>query len=154
MQPPPVKPYIDLPQLGELAEGMVRDSLNAVVSKDIESARSVLHRGDNVDRQRDQIFRALLAYMMESSSLVFPAFELILVAKNLERVGDHATNIAEDVIYMAWAATSAIPRSTTASSFQKVLRRISPPQQIHQEPSVGTFASRMHRGTARCKKGG
>ncbi|MGH9804517.1 MAG: phosphate signaling complex protein PhoU [Candidatus Acidiferrales bacterium] len=98
---PRVKPYIDLPQLGELAEGMVRDSLNAVVRKDIELARSVLHRDDKVDRLRDQIFRSLLAYMMESSSVVFPAFELILVAKNLERVGDHATNIAEDVIYMA-----------------------------------------------------
>jgi len=53
-----------------------------------------------VDRLRDQIFRELLTYMMGDSSVVFPAFELILVAKNLERVGDHATNIAEDVIYM------------------------------------------------------
>ena len=101
MQHPRVKPYIDLPQLGELAEVMVRDSLNAVVRSDVELARTVLNRDDKVDHLRDQIFRALLTYMMESSSVVFPAFELILVAKNLERVGDHATNIAEDVIYMA-----------------------------------------------------
>ncbi|HJY88346.1 MAG TPA: phosphate signaling complex protein PhoU [Candidatus Acidoferrales bacterium] len=97
---PRVKPYVDLPRMSELAEEMVRDSLNAVVRRDIELARSVLTRDDQVDQLRDQIFRELLTYMMGDSSLVFPAFELILVAKNLERVGDHATNIAEDVIYM------------------------------------------------------
>ena len=63
-------------------------------------ARSVLVRDDQVDNLRDQIFRELLSYMMGDSSVVFQAFELILVAKNLERVADHATNIAEDVIYM------------------------------------------------------
>jgi phosphate transport system protein len=97
---PRVKPYVDLPRMSELAEGMVRDSLNAVVRKDVELARSVLMRDDQVDQLRDQIFRELLTYMMGDSSVVFPAFELILVAKNLERIGDHATNIAEDVIYM------------------------------------------------------
>ncbi len=55
---------------------------------------------DQVDSLRDQIFRELLSYMMENSSGRVSAFELILVAKNLERIGDHATNIAEDVIYM------------------------------------------------------
>jgi phosphate transport system protein len=97
---PRVKPYVDLPRMSELAEEMVRDSLNAVVRRDVGLARSVLTRDDQVDRLRDQIFRELLTYMMGDSSVVFPAFELILVAKNLERVGDHATNIAEDVIYM------------------------------------------------------
>src|SRR5271156_5946544 len=84
---PQVKPYVDLPRMSELAEAMVRDSLNAV------------GRGDQVDRLRDQLFRELLTYMMEDSAVVFAAFELVLVAKNLERIGDHATNIAEDVIY-------------------------------------------------------
>ena len=97
---PRVKPYVDLPRMSELAEEMVRDSLNAVVRGDTELARSVLTRDDMVDSLRDQIFRELLSYMMGDSSVVFPAFDLILVAKNLERVGDHATNIAEDVIYM------------------------------------------------------
>ena len=97
---PQVKPYVDLPRMSELAEGMVRDSLNAVVSRDVELAKSVLVRDDQVDRLRDEIFRELLSYMMGDSAVVFPAFELILVAKNLERIGDHATNIAEDVIYM------------------------------------------------------
>ncbi len=97
---PRVKPYVDLPRMSELAEGMVRDSLNALVRRDVELAKSVLMRDDQVDHLRDQVFRELLTYMMENSAVVHPAFELILVAKNLERVGDHATNIAEDVIYI------------------------------------------------------
>jgi phosphate transport system protein len=97
---PRVKPYVDLPRMSELAEGMVRDSLNALVKRDVELARSVLLLDDQVDQLRDQIFRELISYMMGDSSVVFQAFELILVAKNLERVADHATNIAEDVIYM------------------------------------------------------
>jgi phosphate transport system protein len=100
MRHPRVKPYVDLPRMSEMAEGMVRDSLNAVVRRDVELAREVLLRDDQVDALRDQIFRELLTYMMGDSAVVFPAFELILVAKNLERIGDHATNIAEDVIYM------------------------------------------------------
>ncbi len=96
---PQVKPYVDLPRMSELVETMVRDSLNALVQKDQELAKSVLARDDEVDSLRDQMFRELLTYMMENSRVVFPAFELILVAKNLERIGDHATNIAEDVIY-------------------------------------------------------
>ncbi len=95
-----VKPYIDLPRMTELAEAMVRDSLDSLVRKDVELAKAVLTRDDQVDHLRDHIFRELLTYMMENSSFVFPAFDLILVAKNLERVADHATNLAEDVIYM------------------------------------------------------
>jgi len=97
---PRVKPYVDLPRMGELAEKMMRDSLDSLVRRDVELARSVLSRDDQVDQLRDQLFRELLTYMMGDSAVVFPAFELILVAKNLERVADHATNIAEDVIYM------------------------------------------------------
>ncbi len=97
---PRVKPYVDLPRMGELAEKMMRDSLDSLVRRDVELARSVLARDDQVDQLRDQLFRELLTYMMGDSAVVFPAFELILVAKNLERVADHATNIAEDVIYM------------------------------------------------------
>ena len=96
---PRVKPYVDLPRMSELAEEMMRDALNAVVRKDVELAKDVLVRDDQVDSLRDQIFRELLSYMMENSAVVFPAFELILVAKNLERIGDHATNIAEDVLF-------------------------------------------------------
>jgi phosphate transport system protein len=97
---PRVKPYVDLPRMSELAEGMVRDSLNALVRGNVELARSVLVRDDQVDSLRDQIFRELLSYMMGDSAVVFQAFELIMVAKNLERVADHSTNVAEDVIYI------------------------------------------------------
>jgi phosphate transport system protein len=97
---PRVKPYVDLPRMSEMAEGMVRDSLNALVRNNVELARAVLVRDDQVDSLRDQIFRELLSYMMGDSAVVFQAFELILVAKNIERVADHATNIAEDVIYI------------------------------------------------------
>jgi phosphate transport system protein len=97
---PQVKPYVDLPRMSDLAEGMVRDSIAAFIRRDDEQAKSVLMRDDQVDHLRDQIFRELLTYMMENSAVVFPAFELILVTKNLERIGDHATNIAEDVIYI------------------------------------------------------
>jgi phosphate transport system protein len=97
---PRVKPYVDLPRMSHAAEEMVRDGLNSLVNKDVELARSVMLRDDTVDHLRDQVFRELLTYMMENSSVVFPAFELILVAKNLERIADHATNIAEDVIYI------------------------------------------------------
>jgi len=97
---PRVKPYVDLPRMSELAEQMVREALDAVVRRDVDLAQKVLASDDKVDHYRDQIFRELLTYMMGDSSVVFPAFELTLVAKNLERIGDHATNIAEDVIYI------------------------------------------------------
>jgi phosphate transport system protein len=97
---PRVKPYVDLPRMSESVEEMMRDALNAVVRRDAALAHRVLSMDDRVDHYRDQIFRELLTYMMGDSSVVFPAFELILVAKNLERIGDHATNIAEDVIYI------------------------------------------------------
>src|ERR1700716_142887 len=97
---PRVKPYVDLPRMGELAEKMMRDSLDSLVRRDVDLARSVLSRDDQVDQLRDQIFRELLSYMMGDSSVVFPAVELILVAKNLERIADHATNVAEALLYM------------------------------------------------------
>ena len=85
--------------MSELAEGMVRDSLNAVVRRDIELARSVLIR--TIGRQSPRSDFSRTAQLHDGGFLaVFQAFELILVAKNLERVADHATNIAEDVIYM------------------------------------------------------
>ncbi len=100
IQYPRVKPYVDLPRMSDLAEEMVRDSLNAVGRGDVELARSVLVRDDRIDLLRDEIFRGLLAYMTSDPSLVRPTFGLLLVAKNLERAGDQATNIAEDVIFM------------------------------------------------------
>ncbi len=97
---PPVKPLVDLPVMGEIAERMVRDSLEALVAKDCSIANRVLEEEKKVDAYRDQIFRVLLTYMMGDPGTIQRALALILISRNLERVGDHATNIAEEVIYL------------------------------------------------------
>jgi len=100
LQYPQVKPYIDIPRMSELAEGMVKDALDSFVKRDVDLAKQILLRDETVDQLRDQLFRELITYMMERPSVILPAFQLTLVTRNLERVADHATNIAEDVIYM------------------------------------------------------
>jgi phosphate transport system protein len=96
----PLKPLVDLPVMGEIAEKMVRDAIEALVTKDCALANLVLVEEKKVDAYRDQIFRVLLTYMMADPSTIPRALALILISRNLERVGDHATNIAEEVIYM------------------------------------------------------
>ena len=97
---PPLKPLVDLPQMGEISEGMVRKSIEALVERDCEMARAVLEEEKEVDLFHDQIFRALLSYMMADPGTIERALALILMSRNLERIGDHATNIAEEVIYL------------------------------------------------------
>lgn len=97
---PQLKPYIDIPRMADLAQKMVKDSLDSFVRQDVEMARSVLTRDDEIDLLKDQIFRELLTFMISDASSIPRALELILVSRHLERIGDHATNIAEDVIYM------------------------------------------------------
>jgi phosphate transport system protein len=97
---PQLKPLVDLPVMGEIAERMVRDSLEALVEKDCSIANRVLEEEKMVDAYRDQIFRVLLTYMMADPGTIQRALALILISRNLERVGDHATNIAEEVIYL------------------------------------------------------
>ena len=96
---PPLKPYIDLPHLSELVQNMVRQSLDAFVQRDAELATEVCKGDDTVDGLYKQIFRELLTYMIEDPRTVSRALHLLLVSRNLERIADHATNIAEDVIY-------------------------------------------------------
>ena len=96
----PLKPLVDLPVMGEIAERMVRDSLEALVEKDCSLANRVLEEEKKVDAHRDHIFRVLLTYMMEDPGTIKRSLALILISRNLERVGDHATNIAEEVIYL------------------------------------------------------
>jgi phosphate transport system protein len=97
---PSLKPLVDLPVMGETAERMVRDSLEALVRKDCALAEKVLEDEKRVDAYRDQIFRVLLTYMMADPGTIERALALILISRNLERIGDHATNIAEEVIYL------------------------------------------------------
>jgi phosphate transport system protein len=100
---PPLKPLIDLPRMAAIAEKMVRDALDAFVKKDAELAREVLRRDDEVDGLKDQLFRELLTYMMADPGTIQRALALILISRNLERIADHATNIAEDVIFISEA---------------------------------------------------
>jgi phosphate transport system protein len=100
---PPLKPLIDIPRMADLAEAMTRDSLDSFVKKDAALARSVLVRDDDVDQLKDHVFRILLTYMMADPGTIERALGLILVSRNLERVADHATNIAEDVIFLVEA---------------------------------------------------
>jgi phosphate transport system protein len=100
---PPLKPLIDIPRMAEMAEAMTRDSLDAFVRRDSILARQVLARDDEVDALKDQVFRVLLTYMMADPGTIERALALILVSRNLERIADHATNIAEDVIFVVEA---------------------------------------------------
>ena len=100
---PPLRPIIDLPRMAEIAEAMTRDSLDAFVRRDAGLARDILARDDEVDQLKDQIFRVLLTHMMADPGTIERALGLILVSRNLERIADHATNIAEDVIFVVEA---------------------------------------------------
>ena len=100
---PPLKPLIDIPRMATIAEKMIRDALDAFVKKDAELARDVLRRDDEVDNLKDQVFRELLTYMMADPGTIQRALALILISRNLERIADHATNIAEDVIFITEA---------------------------------------------------
>ncbi len=96
---PQLKPYVDLPRLSDLVRRMVRDSLDAFVRRDPGLAFAVCRRDDEIDALYKQLFRELSTYMIEDPKTVSRALHLLLIARNLERVADHATNISEDVIY-------------------------------------------------------
>ncbi len=100
LKEPPLKPLIDIPHMATLAQRMIKNSLDAFVNQDAVLAKHVCLEDDDVDRLNDQIFRELLTYMMEDPKSITRAVDLILVARNLERIADHATNISEDVIFI------------------------------------------------------
>jgi len=97
---PQLKPYIDLPRMAEKAQRMVKESLDAFVARDTELARKVCAEDAAVDALKEQIFRELLTFMMEDPKTIPRAIRLILISRFMERVADHATNIAEMVIFM------------------------------------------------------
>jgi phosphate transport system protein len=100
LQHPPVKPLIDIPRMGELAQKMLREALDAFVRRDLALAEAVLAQDDTVDALKSQIFRELLTYMLTNPATIEPALDLVLISRHLERIGDHATNVAEDVIFI------------------------------------------------------
>ena len=103
MRHPPVKELIDIPRMAEIAQRMLRHSLDSFVRRDMPLAHDVLHEDDTLDALKTQVFRELLTYMLQNPSTIEPALDLILVSRHLERIGDHATNVAEDVIFMVSA---------------------------------------------------
>jgi len=100
---PPVKKLIDIPVMAEIAQNMLRDALDAFVRRDLDLAQHVLYQHDRLDALKPQISRELLTYMLQDPSTIEPALDLILVSRHLERIGDHATNVAEDVIFIVSA---------------------------------------------------
>jgi len=98
---PELKPLIDIPLMADIARTMLRESLDAFVRQDPALAQKVLDDDDKVDAFKNQIFRELLTYMMSEPGTIPRALDLILISRNLERVGDHSTNIAEEAIYAA-----------------------------------------------------
>lgn len=100
---PPVKELIDIPRMAEIAQRMLRHALDSFVRRDEALARDVLNEDDTLDALKTQVFRELLTYMLQDPSTIEPALDLILISRHLERIGDHATNVAEDVIFMVSA---------------------------------------------------
>jgi phosphate transport system protein len=103
LEHPPVKPLIDIPRMGAIARTMLRNALEAFIRRDMPLAQDVLAADDQLDALKTQIFRELLTHMLADAATIKPALDLILISRPLERIGDHATNIAEDVIFIVSA---------------------------------------------------
>ena len=97
---PQIKPYIDLPRMAEIARGMIRKSLDALVRGDVDLAQRVREEDTVIDQLNDQIFRELLTFMMEDPHKIQVCLYIMQISKNLERIADHAEGIADMVIYM------------------------------------------------------
>jgi len=99
----PVKELIDIPRMALIAQEMLRDALDAYVRRDTTLAQKVLTRDDELDTLKTLVFRELLGMMVRDQAIINASLDLILISRHLERTGDHATNIAEDVIFMVSA---------------------------------------------------
>lgn len=97
---PPLKPYIDIPRMGEIATSMLRGSIEAFRDRDTAKAREIVNRDDEVDALYDQVYRELLTFMINDPKTIERATYLIWVAHNLERIADRVTNICERVVYL------------------------------------------------------
>jgi phosphate transport system protein len=97
---PLLKPLVDIPRMAEIARGMIRDSLDAFVYAKPEVARQIIQRDDQVDKLNQQLHRELTSFMIEDPHTITRALNLMSVAHNLERIGDHATNVAEEIVYL------------------------------------------------------
>jgi phosphate transport system protein len=103
LEHPPIKELVDIPRMAEIAQAMLRDALDSYVSRDMTMAQRVLDKDDELDALKTLAFRDLLNDMLKDPGTIEPGLDLILISRHLERIGDHATNIAEDVIFMVSA---------------------------------------------------
>jgi phosphate transport system protein len=115
-QAPPLAAYVDMPRLAELAQEQVKKALDSFVRADPEEAQEVLAGDDHLDDLFVKIFNELLAFMMEDSRNIRRATSLVSICKHLERIGDHAVNVAEMVIYMVRGTDVRHPRSRVIES--------------------------------------
>ncbi len=97
---PPVKPLIDIPRMSEICQNMLSNTMNAFENKDVELAKAVAKRDDEIDMLFDQVRRELISYMIEDPKKITGAQHLTFVARYLERIGDHITNLCENVVFM------------------------------------------------------
>ncbi len=102
-QHPALKELVDIPRMADIAQDMLRDALDAYVRRDSALAQRVLDKDDDLDELKTAVFRKVLTYMLKDASTIEPSLDLILISRHLERIGDHATNVAEDVIFMVSA---------------------------------------------------
>jgi phosphate transport system protein len=103
-QEPQLKPYVDLPRMAAMALEMLKDALDAFVHRDPEKARGIVPRDKQVDLLNKQLHRELSSYMIEKPTTITRCLNLMVISKSLERIADHATNIAEEVVYLYEAA--------------------------------------------------
>lgn len=99
-QEPIIKPYVDIPRMCQIVQGMVKDSIKAFVEKDSKLAKEVISRDDEVDNLVAQIYNELLMFMVQDPKLIPRATKITFVSKYLERIADHSTNICEDVYWL------------------------------------------------------
>jgi phosphate transport system protein len=100
---PPLKPYVDIPRMGNIALEMLRDALDCFLNSDTEKAVAVVKRDAEVDAINKQLYRELSSYMIERPQSISRALELMFISKSIERIADHATNIAEEMVFLAQA---------------------------------------------------
>jgi len=98
---PPLKEYVDIPRMAEIAQQMLREALDCFLQHDNEKALAVIRRDEAVDALNKQIYRELAGFMVENPATISRALELMFIAKSIERIADHATNIAEEMVYLA-----------------------------------------------------
>lgn len=109
---PQIKPFVTIPRMVELTQAMLKDVLDAFITRDAEKAMAVWHRDEAVDDLYDSLFRELVTFILEDPRTTSTAIDLLFIAKNIERIGDHTTNIAEKIHYMVHGSQINRPRES------------------------------------------